>query len=321
VDAAVEVLDLASCGFRAMGTDVTVSVLEGDDADLHWAHHEVERLEQLWSRFRADSDVTRANRAAGTWVPVAPETIDLAGAALAAWSATSGAFDPLLGDRLSALGYDRSFEQVDPTSAGLASIDPAVPARGLQDLLVDPARGSIRIAMGRALDLGGIAKGWTADLLVGQLLACGAMGACVNLGGDLAVGGRPPRAEGWIVSVDHQAANGSPAMLAVRDGGVATSTTLRRRWRGPAGDDRHHLLDPGRGGPCTGQLVEATAVAATAARAEVLTKVAFAAPHRLLPSMASRNELLLLTTADGVTEAVGDPALARSVTGATCRAR
>ena len=59
----VEVLDLAQCGFRAMGTDVEVLVLDGEDADLHWAHAEVDRLEALWSRFRDDSEVTRLNRA------------------------------------------------------------------------------------------------------------------------------------------------------------------------------------------------------------------------------------------------------------------
>ena len=95
--AEVEVLDLASCAFRAMGTDVNVLVLDGEDADLQWAHGEIERLEALWSRFQEQSEVSRLNRGAGCWVDVAPETVDLLGAALEAWEATDGAFDPVLG--------------------------------------------------------------------------------------------------------------------------------------------------------------------------------------------------------------------------------
>ena len=295
-------LDLASCAFRAMGTDVNVLVLDGEDADLQWAHGEIERLEALWSRFQEQSEVSRLNRGAGCWVDVAPETVDLLGAALEAWEATDGAFDPVLGAELVALGYDRTFDQIDRTSAG--SMHPPAPVpRRPDDLEVDASRARARVAVRRALDLGGLAKGWTADHIVAGLRARGAAGACANLGGDLAVAGRAPRDAGWYASVDHDAARVPPGMLAVRQGGVATSTRLRRRWRGPGGDDRHHLLDP-QGRPCTGPVVEVTAVAGLAARAEVLTKLAFVAPDRIRGALRD-GEAALLTATDGATAAVG----------------
>jgi thiamine biosynthesis lipoprotein len=149
---------------------------------------------------------------------------------------------------------------------------------------------------------------------VAGLLGRGATGACANLGGDVAVGGRAPHEEGWYVEVQHHAARAPHGVLAVRAGGVATSTTRRRHWQGPAGDERHHLLDPRRGAPCRGTLVEVTAVAAAAARAEVLTKVAFVAPDRLHQTMQD-GEAALLTTADGLTRSIGDPSLLRPVSG------
>jgi thiamine biosynthesis lipoprotein len=311
----VEVLDLAHCSLHAMGTDVHVLVVDGDDGDLHWAHDEIERLEGRWSRFRADSDVARINRRAGAWVEVAPETVDLLAAAVEAWHRTAGAFDPLLGASLAALGYDRSFEQIDRSGAGRpGALTP--PARQAADLDVDEARSRARVAPGRVLDLGGIAKGWTADRIVSGLLARGAAGACANLGGDAAVAGRAPHDDGWYVAVEHSAARAPAAVLAIPTGGVATSTTLRRRWSGPDGGHRHHLVDPRHGMPCQGALVEVTVVASSAARAEVLTKVAFVAPPLLGKAMAA-GEAALLTTAEGDTQRRGDLGRLRPARGAT----
>lgn len=301
----VEVLDLVECRFGAMGTDVHLLVLDGDDDDLHWAHGEVDRLEAMWSRFLPGSDVARVNAAVGQWVEVSPETVALVGAALDAWHATAGAFDPLLGLAMEAAGYDRSFDLVHRSAAGAARLL-SPPARRADDLQVDPAWARVRVAPGRGLDLGGIAKGWTADQLVGQLVERGAAGACANLGGDLAGAGRSPHPDGWHVAVEHDAAAAPTRTIALRDGGVATSTRQRRQWRGPLGDRRHHLLDPRRAAPCASPVVEATAVAGSAARAEVLTKVAFVAPERV-DSLLAADEVVLLTSADGGSSLAGDP--------------
>ncbi|MGK2949866.1 MAG: FAD:protein FMN transferase [Acidimicrobiales bacterium] len=305
----VEVLDLAGCSFRAMGTDVEVLVLEGCDGDLHWARAEVERFEDLWSRFRPGSELERINAQPGRWASASSDTLELLEAAAAARRRTAGAFDPLLGDALARAGYDRSFEAVDRRRAGLASA--ALGARrstGAElDLDVDRPGGAARIPVGTRLDLGGIAKGWTADRLVAGLLERGAHGACVNLGGDVAVGGRAPHPDGWSIEVGHQSAAPGPTRVAVLyHGGVATSTTLRRAWHGPEGDARHHLLDPRTGRSCAGSLVEATVVADSAAEAEVLTKVAFADPSRLGRLLESGGAGAVLTTGDGTTTEVGD---------------
>jgi thiamine biosynthesis lipoprotein len=75
----------------------------------------------------------------------------------------------------------------------------------------------------------------------------------VSLGGDVAVAGPPPAA-GWRVRV--QDVTGAPqdppagpyALIAIRDGGLATSSTAARRWR-RGGDVLHHILDPRTGLP------------------------------------------------------------------------
>lgn len=311
---AIELLDLAECRFRAMGTDVHIVAIDVVDDDLHWAAAEVARLESRWSRFRPDSDIGRVNAGAGRWVVVAQETLDLVAAAIDAWERTGGAFDPLLGQSLAALGYDRTFDEVATASAGRAS-GATRPGRrrSSTDVEIDLDGRAVRVAPNRALDLGGIAKGWAADRLVERLLDRGARGACVNIGGDVAVGGRAPHPSGWAIEIDHDASVAPPRTVIVPAGGAATSTSLRRAWTGPDGDARHHLLDPVSAMPCGGDLVEVTVVALSAAEAEVLTKVAFVAPSRLPDALAAAGATATCTWADGRTSDV-------SVSG-SCRAR
>jgi thiamine biosynthesis lipoprotein len=128
------------------------------------------------------------------------------------------------------------------------------------------------------LDAGGIGKGLAADLVVGILTEAGAHGASVSIGGDIAVSGVAPQRGGWLIGIadplipaDTDIEVGQLVML---EGGVATSGTLRRRWRGAAGESLHHLLDPSTGRPThhRRELVGVTVVAGTAAWAEAWTK-------------------------------------------------
>ena len=62
--------------------------------------------------------------------------------------------------------------------------------------------------------------------------------------------------------------------FALTDGAVATSGISRRSWIGADGRPAHHLLDPRTGAPVFSGIVQASAVAPTAAQAEVLAKAA-----------------------------------------------
>jgi thiamine biosynthesis lipoprotein len=310
----VELLELTGCAFRAMGTDVEVMVLDGCDEDLHWARSEVERCEDLWSRFRPDSELERINGRSGEWTTVSELTLDLVEAAAGARASSRGSFDPLLGADLAGAGYDRPFDDVDRTGAGLPSGALAAHRSSDGGLEIDRSGAAVRIPVGTRIDLGGIAKGWTADLLVAGLLERGAPGACANLGGDVAVGGRAPHADGWSIEVEHQAAAPGPVLAAVlHRGGIATSTTLRRSWRSPDGEARHHLLDPRTGRSCAGPVVEATVVAASGADAEVLATVAVVDPDRLAALLESSGAGALVTMGDGTTTALGDTSALRPV--------
>jgi thiamine biosynthesis lipoprotein len=228
----------------------------------------VHRLEAMWSRFRPDSEVSRLNRRAGTPVVVSPETITLVEAMVQGWHVTVGSFDPTLLATLVELGYAQSRE--DATRRTSLPAGTAMSGRP-GAIRLDRAASTVTLPEHTAIDPGVIGKGLAADLAVADLVADGAAGALVEIGGDLSAAGEPPDG-GWTIAVDTGAA---PATIRLVSGGVATSTSRLRRWERD-GERRHHLVDPCTLQPSTNDVLSCSVVAGTAAWAEVFTKVAFA---------------------------------------------
>lgn len=259
--------------FPAMGSTARVLVFGGPPALDELARHEIERLEAHWSRFRAASELSRLNAAEGRSVAVSADTFEVITRACDAWRETAGLFDPTVLDAVVAAGYDRDFEQLEmaPPRAIAPTATP-----GCGDVELDPLVRAVRLPPGVHLDLGGIGKGFAADLVATMLLAEGAEGVCVNLGGDLRVAGVGPEAGIWCVDVDDPLATGALGSLRLASGGVATSTRLRRAWQRPDGG-AHHLIDPRTGDSARTGLASVTVLAAETWWAEVLAKSAFVA--------------------------------------------
>jgi thiamine biosynthesis lipoprotein len=279
---------LASTAFRAMGTDVEVFVLDGPDGLEARAAPAIERLEAKWSRFRPTSELCRLNAAGGAPVVVSKETLTLIERAVDAWRATDGRYDPTVLGALEAAGYDRDFDAVraapDTAAAGtevagteVAGTDAGgLPTPGCAGITVDSFIGTVRVPPGVGLDLGGIGKGFAADLVAVELQEAGARGVLVNMGGDLRAVGDAPAPGAWVVEIDDPLATGRTGVVGLSAGAIATSTRLRRTWtRG--GRALHHLIDPRTGLPAVSGVASITVIAGEAWRAEVLAKAAFIA--------------------------------------------
>jgi thiamine biosynthesis lipoprotein len=270
--------------WRGMGSAIEVLVT-AEDALVDVARNRLAHLERSWSRFRPDSDISRLNTADGRAVEVDPSTVVLVQHLVQAARATEGRFDPTLLPLLVDLGYGASWD--DPNC--VTSLSPRVHARcDLDGVLVDPAARVVQLAVGTTLDPGGLGKGLAADLVVDELLAAGASGALVSVGGDVRVGGRSPIDDGWTIAVADPKVDGRDvAHVRLLDGGVATSSTLRRSWTSN-GSTHHHLLDPATGTSVATGIASVTVVAGTAAWAEAWTKVVMVAGA--VPSLALLDE-------------------------------
>ncbi len=253
--------------FAAMGTTAHVVVV-GPDAEQH-VGHAVERvfdLEQRWSRFVPTSEISQLNAAAGESVEVSPLTLCLVEHAVAAWRLTGGSFDPTMVLQLQEAGYDRSFERIEMMSPGHREPSAGI---GCGDVHVDRLRREVTMSATMGLDPGGIGKGLAADIITRELTDDGAWGAMVNLGGDLAVRGLPKEGEEWVINIVEPAVHPDAITTArLRDSGLATSTTAKRRWR-CSDRERHHILDPATGDSTDTSAVLATVIAGEAWWAEV----------------------------------------------------
>ena len=308
--------------FRAMGSEAHVIVVGAQANELaHLAEWRVRCLEDRWSRFRAESEVSRLNARAGEWVTVSTDTIRLIDRSVAAWRLTGGAFDPTLLGAVRDAGYDRSFEELPD----LVTIDTpeggSVTSLAAGRIEVDQVRQQVRIPAGTGIDPGGIGKGLAADLVAGDLIAAGAAGVLVNLGGDIRALGTPPDGgvDGrWSISIDDPFDSERELARIAFDGGaggaVATSSRLRRRWsvRFTGADDGvfegdrptevHHLFDPSTRRSTAPDLASVTVCAGEGWWAEAQTKQIFVAGRDDLADALDRAPSIVVD-AEGVAHA------------------
>jgi thiamine biosynthesis lipoprotein len=234
---------------------------------------------------------------------VSPETLLLVQRSLEGHAVTGGRFDPTLLGAVLRAGYVTTFDErtSTPRLAGRSAL-----VTGAHRIEVDAVVGTVRIPDGVGFDPGGVGKGLAADLVTGELLAAGAAGACVNVGGDLRVGGVAPDERAWRIDVDDPWGAADPvARLRVRAGAVATSSRLRRHWATVDGVERHHLIDPATDDSVRSAVVAVTVVAAEGWQAEVLTKAVFLDPEGGMALVDALGAAAHVTTDDGATATAG----------------
>jgi len=264
------------------------------------AQRRLGELERRWSRFRADSEVSQLNSAQGHPVRVHRDTVRLLQFATQAVRETDGAFNPTLLRPLVMAGYDTS-RSGDGRRTTLPMDSPMT--GDLEGIMLGPDHGdeyrSVAVPKGTLIDPGGIGKGLAADLVAEELLAAGAPGAMVNVGGDLRVVGDGPHGPGWRIAIESPDGEDTLSSVVLMNGGVATSSTKKRVWMAN-GQPMHHLLDPSRGQPADNGVVGCTVISAAAVWSEVFTKVAFAeSVEETLATYDGRGLAAMLVLASG----------------------
>jgi FAD:protein FMN transferase len=213
------------------------------------ARAEVAALDLACSRFRRDSELSALNRAGGRTTHVSPLLVDALETAVYAAVVTDGLVDPTVGASMRGLGYDRDFEIV--VARGGAPAFAFVAAGGWEGIRIDHDRGLVTVPRGCELDLGATAKALAADRIASAVHEATGAVVLVSLGGDISVSGAPE--EGWPVFVTDasRGSDGPGQMVAIHEGGLATSSTTVRRWTA-AGIEVHHIVDPTTGVPAVG---------------------------------------------------------------------
>lgn len=320
----------ATAGWEALGTSAVLVV--SDECELECAEaivrRELDAVDLACSRFREDSDLARVNARAGLPVKVDPLLIEAVDVALRAARLTDGAVDPTIGVALEIAGYDRDWSLLEPVGPETAMSSPRPPVRelkarpriravvraGWQAMELDRARSTIRIPIGVKLDLGATAKAWAADRAAHAVHDATGCGALVSLGGDISTAGSGPPA-GWHIHVtdDHRDGPDAPGQrVVIHGGGLATSSTVARRWRHD-GREMHHIIDPITGRPVTSPWRTASVAAASCVDANIASTAALLGGEDSPRRLAEAGLPARLVRHDGTVTAVGSwPAEGRS---------
>jgi thiamine biosynthesis lipoprotein ApbE len=290
----------AFAAWRALG--MLIQLVVTDSGQLAAARdllaEDLTELDLTCSRFRPDSELVALGIAAREataplTVTVSPLLAQAIGVALSAASLTDGDVDPTVGGVLCALGYDRDFGQVPATGPALPGGVGFRVIPGWRSIKLDPASRRLTVPPGVQLDLGATVKGWAADRSAARIadkLGCGGL---VSLGGDTAVAGEPPDG-GWRIRVQDvtgmpdQPPPGPSTVVAIRDGGLATSSTAARRWQ-RGGDVLHHILDPRTGLPAASVWRTVSVAAASCADANTAATAAVIRGRQAPAWLASLN--------------------------------
>ena len=254
--------------FRAMGTDVEF-VLDADPSRrvrsvVAGARREIERGETIMSRFDPVSELSRLNQSRRLDRP-SPELFVVVGLAMRGRVLTAGRFDPFVGAAVASAGYDRTFADVPSDGRIIPAAAPIPPTTVSVD-----ADGLSLHGRGQ-LDLGGIAKGFLAEVAADVLSRAGS--CLVNAGGDIAVRGIPRAGTRWTVSVP---VPGGELTVTLPGTAVATSGQDLRTWR-RGGRRMHHIVDPVTGAPARTDIPRITVFGPTAVDAETWATALFLA--------------------------------------------
>jgi thiamine biosynthesis lipoprotein len=244
---------LGWAAWNAIGTPIRLVVTDATRLSAARAilEDDLAALDAACSRFREDSELVRLDASAGRPTEISPLLLDAIRAALRGAQLTSGDVDPTLGRSMEALGYDRDFTSLPDKGPAIRVTVRHVPS--WRQIELDETACLLTVPAGVRLDLGATAKAWAADRSAQRIAGTLGCGVLVSLGGDISVAGQTP-VGGWSVRVQdvtgdpNAASDGPTALIAIHKGGVATSSTVARRWQ-RGGDVLHHILDPRTGLP------------------------------------------------------------------------
>lgn len=229
---------------------------------LGWFHH----VEDTCSRFDPESELAQLSSQVGAAVPVSALLFEAVQFAVAIAGETGGAFDPTVGGRMEAAGFNRD-HRTGRTADALLKPDDDVSFR---DVVLDAQARTITLLRPLMLDLGAVAKGLAIDMAAAELRPFEDF--AVDAGGDLYLGGHRADGEPWSIGIRHPRRDGELIdVCRVSNGAICTSGDYERQTADAAG---HHILDPRRGDSAA-KAVSATVLADTAMLADAVATAVF----------------------------------------------
>jgi thiamine biosynthesis lipoprotein len=238
---------------------------------------ELERLDGMFDRFDARSEVAKLNAQAGHgWVQVSPDIISILQTTLDVAVKSGGAYDPTIAPLVDLWGFREQKGQIpDHAPPTHQDIQKVLQERvGYQRVELEVANQRVSLAKGVEIDLGSVAKGYALDRLTAIAESFAVEHGLFDLGGNIGTIGAKQDGNPWNIAVRHPRQLGEIfTVIPVKDKYLATSGDYQRffTWQG----QRYpHIIDPKTGYPVT-DYISVTIVAPTGVLSDVLSTALF----------------------------------------------
>ena len=214
-----------------MGTFARVVVVATDTETarkcIEIAFAEIDKVDELMSDYKSDSEIGIVNKnAAEHAVQVGEATFEVLQRSVEFSRLTEGAFDITVGPLVDLFRTAKE-NQVTPDRE---EIEKAKSKVGYEKLILDKTDRTVQFTVeGMRLDLGGIAKGYAIDKAIEAMKNNGALGAMVDIGGDIRCFGVPAKGKNrWLIglqdpNLNTDSSGGLVLKLKIADGAIATS--------------------------------------------------------------------------------------------------
>ncbi len=236
----------------SMDTVVSISVVASSDSDAGWVINqvfgEIEKLSALVNFYSDKSELSMINRSAGKKpVKVSPETLYIIKEAITVARKTGGAFDPTIGVISSLWDFNN---KIRPEKE---YIKKALKLVSYKSVVINEKKETVFLKKeGMMIDLGGIAKGYAADIAVDILTSSEIEAALVSVAGDIRAFGLKPDGTPWMVGIRDPRPRSSTenilAALPLKEMAISTSGDYQRFFK-MEGMRYHHILAPWNGMP------------------------------------------------------------------------
>jgi thiamine biosynthesis lipoprotein len=229
-------------------------------------------VERTLSRFLPESELSRLNRSKGNPFLTSALLYQVLDEANRYFIQTAGIFNPYLGKLIENLGYSRSFEMLIGEQTSIYEENSL--AKEITDSPVEfnPGMKSLSLHKQVSVDLGGIAKGWSAHQLAQILKRDGLKEGAINAGGDITIWGTKEHAMDIAIANPYQPEEDILTIHIQGEAGIATSSLLKRRWKDKGGNVHNHILDPRSRNSVVSDLTQVTVIAPSLIEAEVYAK-------------------------------------------------
>lgn len=216
-------------------------------------------LEDTLSFYKDNSNIDKINKNAGkNFVQVSQITFDIVEKSKYYSKLTDGLFDITIAPLVKMWGVNSDTPHVltdDNISKTLSLVN-------YEDIILNKNKQEIMLAKeNQQIDLGGIAKGYIADLVIDFYKKNNVESALVNIGGNIKVLGRKSPSDLWKVGIYKPEKHSSDILcsLSVEDMSVVTSGTYERAFM-KNNKLYHHILNPRTGYPAKTDIASITIV-------------------------------------------------------------